>query len=87
MLVASLKTAIPVTGRVVYDNAHTHGSNQIVLTCRLIRTGHAYTLTNIRYEFNKQNVTNNGNTLSNRCLERSLDGTAELVHLPSPGSS
>ena len=39
---------------------------------------------------NKHNVINNGllcNTLSNRCLERTLDGTAELEHLPSPGSS
>ena len=39
---------------------------------------------------NKHNVRNKGllyNTLSNRCLERTLDGTAELEHLPSPGSS
>ena len=27
------------------------------------------------------------NTLSNRCLERTLDGTAELENLPSSGSS
>ena len=27
------------------------------------------------------------NTLSNRCLERTLGGTAELEHLISPGSS
>ena len=33
------------------------------------------------------NVTNNGNTLSNRCLEKTLDGTAELEIFPSPGSS
>ena len=26
-------------------------------------------------------------SLSNRCLERTLDGTAELEHLSSPGSS